>query len=319
MKNQSQWRIAAFGLFLALSVPPMCGSNTSAQQAVEALDTRMARKSPAHKKSARLAPDASAVPWAPADVDATVPAVAPNAPCSVPDVLPATSQRIKELVTNLQQFTATERLEHEKVDASGNPHAREARTFNYLVAISETPSHMVFVEEYRNGQTSLEVFPARLATLGLPALALIFHPYLVGDFQITCEGLGQWRGQPAWQLHFQQRPDRPSRIRSYHVKYIGYPVKLKGRAWIATDTFQIVRLETDLMEPVPAIRLQREHLAIEYSPVQFRKRGVELWLPESAELYYDFRGHRYHRRHLFSDFQLFAVDVDQTIHAPPEP
>jgi hypothetical protein len=32
------------------------------------------------------------------------------------------------------------------------------------------------------------------------------------------------------------------------VKQAEHLVKLKGRAWIATDTYQIVRLETDLAE-----------------------------------------------------------------------
>ena len=61
-------------------------------------------------------------------------------------------------------------------------------------------------------------------------------------------------------------------------------MRLKGRAWIATDTYQVVQLETDLAKEIPAIRLRTEHLTVEYGPVQFQKRSVELWLPESGEL-----------------------------------
>ncbi|HJY86071.1 MAG TPA: hypothetical protein VKE24_04465, partial [Candidatus Acidoferrales bacterium] len=245
--------------------------------------------------------------------------VALDTPCSLPEVLSAASGRVKELVTNLQQFTATEWLEHGEVDDSGKEYRRETRTFTYLAGIEQTRPGMLSVDEYRNGAASLEAFPARLATMGLAALALIFHPYYVTDFEMSCEGLGQWRGQPAWQVHFRQRDDRPSRVLSYHVNHLGYPVKLKGRAWIAADTYQVLRLETDLAEEIPAIRLRSEHLAIEYRPVQFQKRRVELWLPESAELYFDYKGHRYHRRHSFSDFQLFSVDTSQQIQQPQTP
>ncbi len=100
---------------------------------------------------------------------------------------------------------------------------------------------------------------------------------------------------------------------------LGYPVKLKGRAWIAADTYQVIRLETDLLEQIPAIHLFVDHLMIEYRPVQFQKRRVELWLPETAELYFDFKGHRYHRRHSLSDFQLFSVDTSQQIQQPQSP
>ena len=257
--------------------------------------------------------------WAPADVDAAVPAVAPNTPCSMPDVLSAAGQRARELVINLQQFTATEWLEHEQVTDAGDRASRETRTFTYLATIQQIRPGMLSVEEYRNGTLALEEFPARLATLGLSALALIFHPYYVGDFEMTCEGLGQWRGQPAWQIHFRQRDDRPSRIRTYRVKQVAYPVKLKGRAWIAAGTHQVVRLETDLAEGIPAIRLGKEHLLIEYRPVPFQNRRVELWLPESAELYLDFQGRRYHRRHSFGDFLLFSVETTQQIRDPQNP
>ncbi len=272
--------------------------------------------------SLRVAPVELSSParsWAPPDVDAEVPPVILDRPCSLPEVLSEARGRVKELVTNLQQFTATEWLEHEQVDGSGNAGRKETRTFTYLAAIEQIRPGMLSVDEYRNGATALEAFPARLATTGLAALALIFHPYYLEDFEMTCEGLGRWRDQPSWQVRFRQRNDRTSRIRGYQVKHIGYPVKLKGRAWIAADTHQVVRLETDLAEEIPAIRLRVEHLAIEYRPVQFQKRCVELWLPESAELYFDFKGHRYHRRHSFSDFQLFSVDTSQQIRDPAMP
>jgi hypothetical protein len=37
----------------------------------------------------------------------------------------------------------------------------------------------------------------------------------------------------------------------------------KGRAWISADSYQIVRMETDLVMPVPQIQLSAEHNAIE--------------------------------------------------------
>ena len=103
------------------------------------------------------------------------------------------------------------------------------------------------------------------------------------------------------------------------MKQAEHLVKLKVRAWIATDTYQVVRLETDLAEEIPAIRLRTEHLTVEYGPVQFQKRSVELWLPESAELYLDFRGRHLHRRHSFSNFLLFSVDTSQRIREPLTP
>lgn len=254
--------------------------------------------------------------WAPLDVDNAVPAVAADEPCSLDDALHGASQRVVELVTNLQQFTAKETLEHRELDPDGTAHAARTRSYNYMVVISETRPGRLAVEEYRNGVPAIDDFPARVATMGLPALALIFHPALIEDFQMSCEGLGHWRGQPAWQVYFQQRPDRPSRIRSYRVHGTTYPVNLKGRAWIAVESFQVLSLETDLMEKIRKIPLEREHITLEYRPVYFKKRGVELWLPRSAELFFHYRRHRMYRRHAFSHFELFSVDVRQQIEDP---
>ena len=257
--------------------------------------------------------------WAPTDVDTAVPAVAPDVTCSLPEALQGAGQRAKELVTNLEQFTANERIEHAEFDPKGNWRPPLARSFKYLVSISEVRPGMLNVEETRDGETSLEAFPTRLATRGLAAFALIFHPYYVGDFEVACEGLGDWHGQPAWQVHFQQRPDKPPRMHGFRIGGKLYPVKLKGRAWISADAHQVVGLELDLMEPIPEIRLETDHLAIEYRPVQFAQRNLELWLPGSADQYMDFRGHRYHHRHSFSDFLLFSVDATQQVRAPPQP
>ncbi len=257
--------------------------------------------------------------WAPPDIDDAVPPVTTGAVCSLPEVLQGASQRVKDLVANLEQFTATERIEHSELDRKGNWRAPLARSFHYLVSISEIRPGMLNVDETRDGATSLDAFPTRLATTGLAAFALVFHPYFVGDFEIACEGLGEWRGQPAWQVHFQQRPDKPARMHSFRIGGNLYPVKLKGRAWISAHAYQVVRLELDLMEAISKIRLQAENLDIEYRPVQFAKRNLELWLPESADLYMDFRGHRYHHRHSFSEFLLFSVDATQQIQAPKEP
>jgi hypothetical protein len=90
-----------------------------------------------------------------------------------------------------------------------------------------------------------------------------------------------------------------------------YAVKLKGRAWITTDKFQIVRIESELVDPMKSIQLLSEHQIIEYGPIPFPKKNMELWLPKTAEIYFDFRRHRYYRRHSFDHYMLFAVDADE--------
>ncbi|HEY6904368.1 MAG TPA: carboxypeptidase-like regulatory domain-containing protein [Candidatus Acidoferrales bacterium] len=256
---------------------------------------------------------AVAVSWIPPSLDDTVPSVDPAVACPLPDILRMTGQRMTELVANLEKFSATEQVEHFKINAAGLRGSPDVRSFDYVVLISRNRWGLFQLDEYRNGSVDPAQFPAGIATVGLPAMALIFHPILASDFDFKCEGLGQSGGHPAWQIHFAQRPDRPSRIRQYIIQKNSYPVPIKGRAWIDPGTDQVVRLESELIKPIPAIALTRERLSIEYGSVEFHSNGQRLWLPEVAELYAERGTARYYRRHAFTNFKLFTVATNESI------
>jgi hypothetical protein len=116
--------------------------------------------------------------------------------------------------------------------------------------------------------------------------------------------------------YFRQADGKPSRLRSYVVNKVGYPVNLKGRAWILADNFQIVHMETDLVQGIPDVRLTTEHTSVNYGPVQFRKNTTELWLPKSAELYVHIGKTRFHRSENFDHFMLFATDATEKAKLP---
>ena len=78
----------------------------------------------------------------------------------------------------------------------------EKRSFNYLVSIAVNRGKYINVEEYRDGSMSTDMFPYQFASNGLPSIELIFHPLMVSDFNMKCEGLGRIGGNLAWQLIF---------------------------------------------------------------------------------------------------------------------
>jgi hypothetical protein len=256
--------------------------------------------------------------WIPPDIDQEKLVLDSGASCQLDEVIEATGDRVKELVENVDRFTATEKVEHSSLSPLGLPISKEIRKFDYMVEIRPFGVHDLDVQEYRNGSVSAQQFPGHISTIGLPSLALVFHPYYQGKYEFSCEGRGAWRGKPAWMVHFQQRTDRNSAMLIYRVGGKSFAVGLKGRAWIDTTNSQILAIETDTMRPVPEIRLARDHQLIEYGPVAFRNDTMHLWLPKSADWYCSLSGQRYHRRHTFSQFLLFSVDDQQKIGKPKE-
>jgi len=237
--------------------------------------------------------------------------VASGAICPAGQVIYESGKRVQELVEDVTRFAAVEELVHQRLDAYGLPSRTETRKFNYVASISEQQPGYLSVDEYRADKLGLAGYPDQIASTGFAALALVFHPHMRDNFEMKCEGLGDWRGQPSWLVRFQQREDRPSRIHSYKVGTQIHPVNLKGRAWITAGKFQIVRIEAELISPMPEIQLLSEHQVVEYGPVPFARKNTTLWLPKSAEIYFDFRHHRYYRRHSFDHYMLFAVDSDE--------
>ncbi len=328
-QDQRERAAATLQAFLKAGPPPAQGEIANGllrklKSGALALEHSSAGDSPPSAEAASLAelpllkPDLPT--WLPANVDDSAPAVEAGVSCPTQEVLDGTAKRVQEFMSSVDRITATEVLDHQVVNEWGLPTHEEKRSFEYVVSISKIRDGYLGVQEYRNGTQDLGVFPDGIATLGLPAAVLVFHPYYREDYQMNCEGLGRWKGGHAWQIHFAQKQGKSSRIRGYRagLNAPSTPVALKGRAWVDKDTLQVVRIETDLQAPMPEIKYLAEHMDIEYGPVKFKKQNETMWLPMTADIYFSLRGRRIRRKNVFQKYLLFSVDEKQSISAPKE-
>jgi tetratricopeptide (TPR) repeat protein len=268
--------------------------------------------------NAKAAPAARNSRWLPPGVDELAPPAESGSGCDLDDVLQKAGKKIQEFVENVERFTATESLYQETLSKSGEVSEKENRQFEYTAAIQEMRPGMLTVDEYLRSGPTHAYSPGGLSTKGLPALLLIFHPYDTQAFSMKCEGLVYRKGQPTWQIYFRQRADKPNTTRSYSFgpSRRSYLVALKGRAWFAADSYQIVSLQTDLIAPMPDIQLTVDRADIEYGPVHFSSKGVDMWVPQTAELYSDLKGKKVYQRMNFGNYLLFSVDDKYKIAAP---
>lgn len=263
-----------------------------------------------------LPPDTS---WMPPDVDAAGPPVVSEKACPLTPVLKKAGKGMQQFITDLQDFSATEEYQAAQVSGGGNISPPMQKNFDYLLYVHRIRPHLFGLEEMRNREFAQPNMGVPVVDSGSAALALVFHPDYQSDFEWKCEGLGTWKGEPAWVVHFQQRSDRPtSRLEGFDTPTNVYPMPMKGRAWLLEKTGQVLHLEADLMQPLKQVRLQKEHFSIDYRQVAFIKHPVKLWLPEDVNTYIEYRGHGYHEYHHFSHFVLFWVGASQKIGNPKE-
>jgi tetratricopeptide (TPR) repeat protein len=256
--------------------------------------------------------------WLPPDIDEKIPPVESGTACVAADVVQKAGEQLVNLTHDVDRFTATETLTHESVNKFGIAALPEKRRFDYLVSIQSSPSGPLSVSEYRNSSGTQAQFPDGIVTRGLPALVLVFHPYYATNYDMVCEGLARTSRGLAWQIHFRQHPGKISGIKMYQFGMNGpnYEARLKGRAWISAENYGVIRMESDIIAPIPQIRLMADHTNIEYGPVNFRQADTTLWLPQSAEVYFAWLGRRIHRTHTFSNYLLFGIDDQQQIGDP---
>lgn len=256
--------------------------------------------------------------WGPPNVDAPLRSRILSPPCVLANALEQAGARANELVTNLQNFTAQEMIEYEALGSTGKVRDSNAGTFDYVV-VMESSLQGTSVQESRNPERGGHLFPASTRDVGLPSMALIFLAELQGDYEMSCEGTTKWNAQPAWVVHFRQRKDKPIQTVAFRDKGAVYPAMLKGRAWIASASGEVMHLETSLVESVVPMHIRDWYLSIDYAPVQFRTQNVSIWLPRNVDAYCEYEDYRTITYHTFGKFMLFSVHTDQEIQKPQNP
>lgn len=333
--------VSSLALALALSLSIFgCGTHKRVQASIPTGGEPASEAIPAWPLSSTSGPDAanlgslsqpralpfSIVPanpalplWFPSRMGDEKPYIERQTPCPLNDVLGGAMHRVDELIANMNRFGATEELTHENLSKNGRVISKEKRKFEYVASITTLPSGQVTIDEFRNGNDGTNGFPDGISTQGLPALMFVFQRRYQDNYDFECEGLGKWDDSPTWVVYFRQRNDRPTENLRYVVDEKSYDVAIEGRAWIATGTFQLLRMESDVLNPIPKIHLTDEHEDIVYKPVTFKERNVTMWLPANAELYFYFRHHLYHRIQAFKSYVLFSVSTTQKIGSAPAP
>jgi VWFA-related protein len=257
--------------------------------------------------------------WAPPQIDEPLRDHVSSLPCVLSDILERAGARANELYDSLESFSAQERIEYQASDHMGYLQDARTGTFDYVVLFEQTAGGTT-VQESRKPKHGSHLLAVFSQDVGLPEMALMFLPEIQDNYEMSCEGTGEWNRQRTQVVHFVQRKDKPNHTLSFRDSDgAAHPARLKGRAWIAADSGEVLHMETSLMEEIPAAKVRHWYLSVDYAPVRFHSQNVRMLLPQAVDAYYDFEDHRTIAYHTFTDFMLFSVQTDQAIQKPKNP
>jgi hypothetical protein len=70
-------------------------------------------------------------------------------------------------------------------------------------------------------------------------------------------------------------------------------------------------LRTDLLKPLPKVRLIRETTEIHYDLVRFKESPARLWLPQEMIVTVQWRWRTFRNSHHYSDYKFFNVATEE--------
>lgn len=232
-------------------------------------------------------------------------------------ILTAVGENVAAFFRNLPNTTSLERIHQEKLHANGKVIDAQDQRFHYLCLMQDEaggPS----TSEHRADLSGNECVPhgaqeGYMLTLGFVSVSLIFHPFYQPESMFRYLGRQKVDGRDTFVIAFAQRPAKARFTGTFRSGGTTMTTLSQGVAWVDSENYHVLRLRTDLLKPLPEVRLKRKTTEIAYAETRFRAIAEGLWLPQEVMVTVEWNGKLLRNTHQYSDFRVFDVDVKDKI------
>jgi hypothetical protein len=233
------------------------------------------------------------------------------------EILAAAGKNVAELFHDFQDSTSLEKVRQQKLRHNGKVSNEAVEKFRYLCLMPDDP-HVPGFTEYRKGIDSTRgggsvLKGGYMLTAGFVSAALVFSPHYQSGSEFRYLGRQRIDSQETYVVAFAQIPMKTELVGNFTIGKHSAPTFQQGLAWFNTQNYQIVRLLTDLLKPLPEVRLSKETTQIDYQEVYFKQLARSLWLPKNVTVTVDCGGRTLRNDHQYSDFKLFNVGAAEKI------
>ena len=235
-------------------------------------------------------------------------------------ILDGVGTNILDLTKNFPNTSSIEAVQQEKLNRKGQVGGTLNQKFRYLCLLSTKPLEPGFIES-RAGVAGNEGIAKGFSegfmlTNGFTSAALIFHPKYRAESTFRYLGQQKVNGRNTYVVAFAQIPASSHLTGTFRNGDKSSTTFTQGLAWMDSSTFQITRLYTELLAPIPELRVEKVSTNIDFNQVHFKQGNEAWWLPQSVTVTLDWNGKILRNRHEYSDFKLFNVDASEKIGNP---
>jgi len=238
-------------------------------------------------------------------------------------ILSAVGTNVENSFRNYPNTSSVEDVQQEKLSRRGKRQGYLEKKFYYLCVMPQQSWGPGF-SEFRNavngeaGQLA-GLDDGYMLTSGFTSASLIFHPAYQAQSQFRYLGRQQTGGVNAYVLAFAQVPAKSKLYGTFKSRDRYVTTFTQGLVWIDPGTYQILRLRTDLLKPLPEVRLERQTTEIAYSEVRFKGVEGSFWLPKDVSVTVEWAGRSLRNQHEYSGFKVFNVASIEKVSKPKMP
>ncbi len=233
------------------------------------------------------------------------------------EILAAAGKNVAALYHGFQDSISLEEVRQQQLRHNGKVSNEAVEKFRYLCLMPHDP-HVPGFTEYRKSANpawrARDALNGRyMLTSGFVSAALVIHPDYQSGSEFRYLGRQRIDGHETYVVAFAQIPIKAKLVGSFTIGKHSAPTFQQGLVWIDAQNYQIVRLLTDLLKPLPEVRLSKETTRIDYQEVYFKQLAQRLWLPKDVTVTVNWGGKTLRNDHQYSDFKLFNVGADENI------
>ncbi len=234
-------------------------------------------------------------------------------------ILQKVGERVEQFFLNFPNTACKERVRLERFGYDGRIRDSAHREFSYLLLVHPDQVGIQIEEDRtddRGRPLGLRNMIGFFVTSGFATSSIYLHPRHQQGSQFCYMGR-QTSKQSSLVIAFAQKPEIGDFLTSYTDRHLkATPLLTRGMLWVDPDTFQIVRMRTDLLVSPAGCNLTSQSTQIWFSEIRFGANPTPLWLPQKVSVDLKCDGEEFRNQHLYSDYKLFTVESQDKIERP---
>jgi hypothetical protein len=201
--------------------------------------------------------------------------------------------------------------------------AKSHTVFTYRIHPEQDPAVGTVLEEFRTDSDGVSVDidyskPGNPHGIGFSDSWLLFVPANQSESKFRFLGHQKIDGHSTVVLAFAQLPEHVRLPAEIEVDGGSCPFFTQGLAWIDASNFHIVRIETDLLFPIPGIQLTEMRSEVRFGDVlTIPERNLSLRLPTDTGIFWKTTTSAGAEFHHYSDYRLFTA-TSTIVTNPPD-